>query len=469
MAQLVFSFPWTVDAQTAIKAVADHFGAYVSINGAPVTVPAHIKHAVENVGGALLDTPDTGVETSPAIAFGALINGAAPNGAQSSAVAGQQQTAPVVPPVTSQITPAASLAPAPQVDSSAVAPVVSAAQANLAALGVETDSTGLPWDERIHSGNKTKSPSGEWRTKKGVDKSLVKRVTDELRAAVGNGSIAPPVVAPTPTPEVSAAAFVNEQERKRAALEYAHNEAVRVAGPQIIDAGALADLLNNKPTTLTAQQNEWFNIYVAKRGAAYQEFMARPNVAAPTPGAPVSQTQTGSVAPAQAADQSTPVASLTAGVGTAAPATSAPQGELDATGLPWDARINVGAKIRDAAGVWVQRFDVSPDVKMAVMAELRAAGNASAVAASNTQAGPASTPVAPPPLPVAVTAADARTSFVNMMKWVVANQIAGRITATAAPEAAAGLGFAELAMMNSDQYAPYLTYVVDALIAKGAQ
>lgn len=70
----------------------------------------------------------------------------------------------------------------------------------IAATG-ETDSNGLPWDERIHAGTKTQTQKGEWKKRKGVDAADVKRVEAELRARN-----APPiplpsgVPAPTPAP-----------------------------------------------------------------------------------------------------------------------------------------------------------------------------------------------------------------------------------------------------------------------------
>jgi len=71
----------------------------------------------------------------------------------------------------------------------------------------EVDSTGLPWDGRIHSGKKTKTAAGAWRALKGVDVALVTAVEAELRAlASPNVSAAPspvpvgvtPAVAPVP-------------------------------------------------------------------------------------------------------------------------------------------------------------------------------------------------------------------------------------------------------------------------------
>jgi hypothetical protein len=71
----------------------------------------------------------------------------------------------------------------------------------------ETDTSGLPWDARIHSGKKSKNADGTWRKMKGVDAGLVTAVEAELRAlASPNASVAPipvpvgatPAVAPVP-------------------------------------------------------------------------------------------------------------------------------------------------------------------------------------------------------------------------------------------------------------------------------
>jgi len=47
---------------------------------------------------------------------------------------------------------------------------------------VETDARGLPWDERIHAGTKTKMANGEWKKRRGVDTNTVVSVEAELRA-----------------------------------------------------------------------------------------------------------------------------------------------------------------------------------------------------------------------------------------------------------------------------------------------
>lgn len=59
------------------------------------------------------------------------------------------------------------------------------------------DASGLPWDERIHSGSKAVLESGErkgcFRYKRGVDKDLVLQVENELRASLSSPQVAPVV------------------------------------------------------------------------------------------------------------------------------------------------------------------------------------------------------------------------------------------------------------------------------------
>lgn len=435
-AMLTFSFPWNIDATIAVKTVADHFGVMVAINGGAPEVPAHLKAAVE---GAY--DPSTGTETSPAIAFGALLNGAAGNGQQAS-----QPSAPL----------AATAALAGNVQTASTHTTTTSGNT----LPVEFDSTGLAWDERIHSGNKTKTEKGEWRGKKGADKSMIKAVELELRAKYpGNAATAAASVAGNAAQSnTNGTVSVDLNAKKAAALAYANTEALRVAGPQMIDDNTLAGLLNNKPATLSPEQAEWYGVYYAKRNAAYVEYMARPDTTPPaTPGNVTSQ----------------PAASATA----ADVQPSIVVADLDATGLPHDARIHVPAKLKDNAGVWLQRFDVPGEVKLQVMAELRAAlaGNAAEVQSTDPAgaAGTSSAAPTPPAAPIAIVTADeAQADFTKLMQWIVANQMAGRITATAGPDAAKAVGFADtqgngqLVLMR--EHSAAFPYVVQLLQAQGA-
>lgn len=60
----------------------------------------------------------------------------------------------------------------------------------------ETDSSGLPWDARIHASTKTVNKDGTWKKRKGVQQVDVDAVEAELRAA--NAPTAPVPTAPFP-------------------------------------------------------------------------------------------------------------------------------------------------------------------------------------------------------------------------------------------------------------------------------
>lgn len=72
------------------------------------------------------------------------------------------------------------------------------------------DSTGLPWDARIHSGGRTMTAKGEWVKKKGVQPNVTAQVTAELRQnppkahsaplPAAHVPLAPPAAAATPAP-----------------------------------------------------------------------------------------------------------------------------------------------------------------------------------------------------------------------------------------------------------------------------
>lgn len=65
--------------------------------------------------------------------------------------------------------------------------------ADIPATDAELDSTGLPWDERIHSGNKTKNDDGRWKKRKGVADNVVDAVTAELRKTYPATAAAAPI------------------------------------------------------------------------------------------------------------------------------------------------------------------------------------------------------------------------------------------------------------------------------------
>lgn len=72
------------------------------------------------------------------------------------------------------------------------------------AASVELDKNGLPWDERIHAGTKTKLKSGEWKAKKQVDAASVAQVETELRARGAATPAAVPVAPAAPVVDPAA-------------------------------------------------------------------------------------------------------------------------------------------------------------------------------------------------------------------------------------------------------------------------
>lgn len=82
-------------------------------------------------------------------------------------------------------TPATPSAPAPQVTPTQVA-------------NAELDKDGLPWDERIHAGTKTKTQKGIWTRKKGVDDSVFDAVIAELRQQYPAAAASAPATATPP-------------------------------------------------------------------------------------------------------------------------------------------------------------------------------------------------------------------------------------------------------------------------------
>lgn len=122
-----------------------------------------------------------------------------PQSAPASADAAASPTAPVAPLAsgpTSQASALPALAPLPA--PSAAAPAAPVAQPSLAG-GVELDTDGLPWDERIHAGTKRKNDDGRWTKKRGLnDPALVTRVVEQLRAQIAAGGVTTQSAAPLP-------------------------------------------------------------------------------------------------------------------------------------------------------------------------------------------------------------------------------------------------------------------------------
>lgn len=53
------------------------------------------------------------------------------------------------------------------------------------------DTTGLPWDGRIHSCGRTRHKDGRWRNKRNIDPALLEAVTQELRAKQSSPALQP--------------------------------------------------------------------------------------------------------------------------------------------------------------------------------------------------------------------------------------------------------------------------------------
>lgn len=126
----------------------------------------------------LSTTPTPLADVNAAAAFGGAVVQAAP-------------LVPVLPPAA----PPAPMQPASIPPSAATAPTAVPGT-------VERDSTGLPWDARIHASTKTKVASGAWTAKRNVDPAFKAQVEADLRglpAPAAAAPVAPPVAPPAPT------------------------------------------------------------------------------------------------------------------------------------------------------------------------------------------------------------------------------------------------------------------------------
>lgn len=136
----------------------------------------------------LSTTPTPLADVNAAAAFGGAVVQAAP-------------LVPVLPPAA----PPAPMQPASIPPSAATAPTAVPGT-------VERDSTGLPWDARIHASTKTKVASGAWTAKRNVDPAFKAQVEADLRglpapaAAAPAVPVAPPAAPPAPAPVAPPAA-----------------------------------------------------------------------------------------------------------------------------------------------------------------------------------------------------------------------------------------------------------------------
>lgn len=79
------------------------------------------------------------------------------------------------------LTAAPGVAPAAAAAAQSITPITDSTNTG----NIEFDSAGVPWDERIHSGAKSKKNDGTWTKRKGVADALHTSVTAELLAARG--------------------------------------------------------------------------------------------------------------------------------------------------------------------------------------------------------------------------------------------------------------------------------------------
>lgn len=212
MIQVTLSFPSAAEAASALGRLAG--AAVVStpplslsemkvlLNAEPgrvAAVPAVEGFARGSTAIDPADAPDVGAAEHPVV----HLPGLTPGKTVSADVAFNPFAAG---------TTEAAAAPVPPI-SAPVPPIVPAAS-----TPPDRDSTGLPWDARIHAANRSTNQDGSWRQRRGLnDEALKNRVEQELRASVAApaasspagsvASVAPPPAEPVvipPAPPVAA-------------------------------------------------------------------------------------------------------------------------------------------------------------------------------------------------------------------------------------------------------------------------
>jgi hypothetical protein len=169
---------------------------------------------------------------------------------------------------------------------------------------------------------------------------------------------------------------------------------------------------------------------------------------------------------------------------TVAPNTASPAGtvELDATGLPWDARIHSRTKSKTNAGNWTAKRGVDPSTVTKVEGELRQVMAApSPVVATSPVAGPAIYPatsvegVINVPLPgtqgtgggaASVDPTAGRQAFIGLVGRTSAAMNGGKITQGEVTQICAAAGVAALPLLaNRLDLVGHIAQQIDALIA----
>lgn len=125
----------------------------------------------------------------------AVFGGQPPPLAQAAAVAGLPASAVLQ---TLPVAAGVSQAPSPAAPPAYLAPAVQAQVIASVTPTMERDKNGLPWDERIHAGTKTKNADGGWKKKKNVDEATVAGVEAQLRAMPQSAAPLLPGVPPQP-------------------------------------------------------------------------------------------------------------------------------------------------------------------------------------------------------------------------------------------------------------------------------
>lgn len=158
-----------------------------------------------------------------------------------------------------------------------------------------------------------------------------------------------------------------------------------------------------------------------------------PSVAAvaPSPTVPEVPQVSGTPAapPAPPVPAAPPVSAVPVPPGFVPQPVSAPAGvELDAEGLPWDARIHAGTKRKNADGTWTAKRGLNdPNLVAHVKAQLRATLAAGPTAPA-VAAPPVPTPPAAPPVPAGgAPGANPSDPFTEFMQWLSVEMVAGRI------------------------------------------
>ena len=171
-------------------------------------------------------------------------------------------------------------------------------------------------------------------------------------------------------------------------------------------------------------------------------------VAAPLPTAPVApmptlpQAATVPVPPAP-----TPAAAAIALTAPVAPSSLAGSVELDAKGLPWDARIHSSGKTLIKDGTWRYKGGVPPERIAAVEAELR--GGLAPLAVPAAPIATIQAPAAPVGASLPTTSVDVPQTFEQIMPRITAAVTAGKLQPGAIQAACSALGLASIVQLQT--------------------